>query len=217
MKLQEKLCLLIIGCILALNVAAQDVFYGEVGLTGGGGFVLGDVNGMLFRYMRPLGGGFVKYKFNGHYELRLQIDGGQLGAGYVSDVFRMRDYVGVQFLGEFNFFNYGARRWEAHRTWVTPTIVAGIGAVFFDGKVTPTVPLGLGVKFKLSNRVNVGAYWTVAKTFSDAVDFVDDPIGLNKGVWNNRDWYSTAQVYLSVNFFKICVPCRNGVQVKKKR
>lgn len=215
--MKKKVCLLITAWILALNLSAQDVFYGEIGITGGGGFVLGDVNGILFRYMQPLGGGFLKYKFNGHYELRLQIDGGQIGVGFIDDNFRHQDYVGIQALGEFNFFNYGAKRWEAHRTWITPTIVAGIGAVIFDGRITPTVPLGLGVKFKLSNRINIGAYWTVTKTFSDALDFVDNPIGLNKGIWNNRDWYSTAQIYMSVNVFKICLPCRNGVQTKKRK
>lgn len=199
----------------------QDVFYGEVGLTGGGGFVLGDVNGMLFNHMQPLGGVFLKYKFNGHYELRLQVDGGILGVGNVNNTFCTTPYVGAQFLGEFNFFNYGVKQWEAFRTWVTPTIIAGLGVMAFDDGVswrfTPTLPLGVGVKFKLSNRVNVGAYWMVTKTFSDAVDHTDNPIGLNKGLWNNRDWYSTAQIYLSINFYKICAPCRNGVIVKRKK
>ena len=28
--------------------------------------------------------------------------------------------------------------------------------------------------------------------------------------WNNQDWYSTAQISLSLNFYKICAPCRRG-------
>lgn len=217
MTLIKRICLIITVGILAHNVSAQDTFYGEVGLTGGGGFTLGDVNATLFKHIQPLGGAFLKYKFNGYYELRLQIDGGKLGVGFVDDRFRTSTYVGAQVLGEFNFFNYGAKRWEAYRSWVTPTLVAGVGIMFFNDRVTASVPVGLGVKFKLSNRVNIGAYWTVAKVFSDALDYVDNPIGLNKGFWNNRDWYSTVQIYLSVNFYKICAPCRNGVIVREKR
>lgn len=217
MKFIKRAFLYLLISLSVVSVSAQDVFYCEAGLTGGCGFVLGDVNGILFNRVEPLGGAFLKYKFNGHYELRLQVDGGFLGVSSSADGGRIRSrYVGTQILGEFNFFNYGARRWEAYRTWVSPTVVAGLGVLYFNGNVTASVPVGLGLKFKLSNRINAGLYWTVAKTFSDAVDYVDDPIGLNRGFWNNRDWYSTAQIYLSVNFYKICAPCRNGVKVRKK-
>ncbi len=207
----------VIFCITVNNVKSQDTFYGEFGLTGGCGFVLGDTNDFLFKYSQPVGGAYLKYKFNGRWETRLQLDGGVLG--YAEDA--NMSYVGLQALGEFNFFNYGAKRWEAHRTWVTPSIVAGLGVVVFDfagrPKFTATVPLGLGVKFKLSNRVNLGAYWTVSKVFSDKMDAMPNPNGVYGRFWNNQDWYSTAQLFLSVNFYKICAPCRNGAKPKKKR
>lgn len=216
MKLIKHAFLYLLLSLPTLAVAADDVFYCEAGATCGCGFVLGDVNGILFRTVEPLGGAFLKYKFNGHYELRLQMDGGYLGVSADKESRVRTGYFGAQVVGEFNFFNYGAPRWEAYRSWVTPTVIAGIGMIGFKGHVAATVPLGLGVKFKLSNRINVGAYWMVSKVFSDAVDYVDDPIGLNRGFWNNRDWYSTAQIYLSVNFYKICAPCRNGVRVRKE-
>ena len=220
-----KKCSLValIACLITINANAntkpRDVFYCEVGVAAGGGFVLGDVNRCLFRYLQPTAGGFIKYKFNGHYELRLQLDAGILGIGKVNDAFRTQRFVAPQVLGEFNFFNYGAPRWEAFSSWVTPTLMVGLGGIIFgsDGlRCTLTIPMGVGVKFKLSNRVNMGANWIVTKTFSDRVDDVDNPLGLNKGVWNNRDWYSTAQIYLSINFYKKCTPCRNGVAAKKK-
>jgi hypothetical protein len=80
-----------------------------------------------------------------------------------------------------------------------------------------TLPLGLGVKFKLANRVNAGIYWTVAKAFSDKMDNTPNPNGAYGIFWNNQDWYSTAQVFLSFNFLKICAPCRNGMPRKNKR
>jgi hypothetical protein len=216
-KLKKIFLLFVIFCVTANNVKSQDTFYGEVGLTGGCGFVLGDRNDFLFQYSQPLGGLYAKYKFNGRWEGRLQLDGGVLGYGDGLDY----GYVGLQALGEFNFFNYAVKRWEANYSWFSPCLVGGLGVVLFDlggkPKFTMTLPIGVGMKFKLSNRANVGFYWTVAKAFSDRMDNMSNPNGFYGRFWNNQDWYSTAQVFLSFNFYKICAPCRNGVKVKSKR
>lgn len=216
-KLKKVFLLFVILCVTANSVKAQDTFYGEVGLTGGCGFVLGDTNDFLFQYTQPLGGLYAKYKFNGRFEARLQLDGGLLG--YDKEL--NSGYVGLQALGEFNFFNYGVKTWEANYSWFSPCLVAGVGVVLFDlggkPKFTMTLPMGLGVKFKLSNRTNAGVYWTVAKAFSDKMDDTPNPNGVYGKFWNNQDWYSTAQVFLSVNFYKICAPCRNGVGKHKRR
>lgn len=216
MKIIRGFLLLIFTCLLGGNLKAQDIFYGEVGATAGCGFVLGDNNGVLFRQVQPLGGVFLKYKFNGRYEVRLQIDGGTLGITKIDGKNLNTDYFGAQALCEFNFFNYGVKRWEPYRTWASPAIMAGLGVICFRGHVAPTLPMGIGAKFKLSNRVNIGAFWIVSKVFSDELDYVNDPAGLNGAFWNNRDWYSTAQIYLSINFYKLCVPCRNGQKARKK-
>ncbi len=210
MKLRRIFLSIVILCITAYSAKSQDTFYGEVGVTGGGGFVLGDTNDFLFKYTQPVGGVYLKYKINGRWETRLQLDGGLLG--YASE--QKTAYVGLQALGEFNFFNYGVKRWEAHYSWFTPSLLAGLGVVTYNlengPKFTATVPLGLGVKFKLSNRINLGAYWMVTKVFSDKLDASPNPNGEFGKFWNNQDWYSTAQISLSLNFYKICAPCRRG-------
>lgn len=213
--------ILIIMCMLTTGLSAKgknNVYFCEFGLTGGCGFVLGDVNGMLFNHVQPVGGGFVKYKFNGHWEVKLTGEGGILGVNPHAEEEKERTmlYGGANVMGEFNFFNYGVEKWKEYRTWVTPCLVWGLGFVVFNGTAAMTMPMGIGVKFKLSDRVNTGLYWVCSKAFTDKLDYVDDPIGLNAGFWNNRDWYSTAQIYISVNFLQICAPCRNGVKVMKK-
>lgn len=217
MKLKKIFLLIVILCVTGNIAKGQDTFYGEFGLTGGCGFVLGDTNGFLFQYSQPVGGLYAKYKVNGRWETRLQIDGGLLGYGEGLK----SGYVGLQALGEFNFFNYGVKRWEANFSWFSPCLVAGLGFVVFDivgePKFTVTLPMGVGLKFKLSNRVNMGAYWTVARAFSDKMDNAPNSNGMYGKFWNNQDWYSTAQLFLSFNFHKICAPCRNGVKAKKKR
>ena len=201
--------LIVTICVTIYSAKSQDTFYGEVGLTGGGGFVLGDTNDFLFKYTQPVGGAYLKYKINGRWETRLQLDGGLLGYSEGQKT----SYVGLQALGEFNFFNYGVKRWEANYSWFTPSLVAGLGLFSYslndEPKFTATIPLGIGFKFKLSNRINLGAYWMVSKVISDKVDNAANPNG-EYGKWNNQDWYSTAQIALSVNFYKICAPCRSG-------
>jgi hypothetical protein len=208
MKLRRIFLLIVTICVTVYSAKSQDTFYGEVGVTGGGGFVLGDTNDFLFKYTQPVGGAYLKYKINGRWETRLQLDGGLLGYSEGQKT----PYIGLQALGEFNFFNYGVKRWEAHYSWFTPSLVAGLGlfsCLNDEPKFTATIPLGLGVKFKLSNRINLGAYWMVSKVISDKVDNKPNPNG-EYGRWNNQDWYSTAQIALSVNFYKICAPCRSG-------
>ena len=208
MKLRRIFLLIVTICVTVYSAKSQDTFYGEVGVTGGGGFVLGDTNDFLFKYTQPVGGAYLKYKINGRWETRLQLDGGLLGYSEGQKT----PYIGLQALGEFNFFNYGVKRWEAHYSWFTPSLVAGLGlfsCLNDEPKFTATIPLGLGVKFKLSNRINLGAYWMVSKVISDKVDNKPNP-NEEYGRWNNQDWYSTAQIALSVNFYKICAPCRSG-------
>ena len=205
-----------LGNVRGVAGKGGNVYFCEFGLSGGCGFVLGDVNGMLFNYVQPVGGAYFRYKFNGHWEIRVQGEGGYLGVQDVDLDSRRNLFGGLQVVGEFNFFNYGVQRWAEYRTWVTPSLALGLGFIGFNGGFAATVPMGIGIKFKLSDRVNMGAYWMVTKAFTDKLDYVDDPIGLNKGFWNNRDWYSTAQIYISINFLKFCAPCRNGVTVKKQ-
>lgn len=209
--------MLVIFSVTANNVKSQDTFYGEMGFTGGCGFILGDTNDFLFQYSKPVGGLYTKYKINGRWEARLQLDGGFLGY----DKGLNSGYVGLQALGEFNFFNYGVKKWEADYSWFSPCLVAGLGVVLFDlsgkPKFTMTLPMGVGMKFKLNNRTNLGFYWTVSKVFSDKMDNTPNPNGEYGKFWNNQDWYSTAQVFLSFNFYKICAPCRNGVGKHRRK
>ncbi len=210
MKRIYVVILLIFFVLLPAKNYAQEVFYAEAGFGGGGAFSLGDANGILFKNLQPFGSVFFKYKFNGYLELKANLEGGYVGVSDIAGIKEKSKTIGCQVMGEFNFFNWAVKRYEEHYSWVAPYITLGAGMVYFDGQAAFTVPMGLGVKFKLHDRVNVGAFWTVSKVMSDNFDGIDNPLGLNAGFWNNRDWYSSAQIYISFNFIKICAPCRNG-------
>ena len=201
--------------IVTPNIMAQKYkwtrYYMEFGLLGGGSFYLGDVNEKLFANMLPTAGLYLKYKFNGHWEAKMQATGGQAGITKIDNKLQRTTFFDLAFIGEFNFFNFGAMSLDPYASKVSPYIFAGIGAAYFNGNVAPIVPFGLGVKWNFAKRMNLGAYWSMQKTlWNDNFDLVNNPLGLNAGMWNNRDWYSTVALTLSIDFWEICPACQDG-------
>lgn len=113
---------------------------------------------------------------------------------------------------EFNFFNYGIG--EAYRNmkrW-SPYLCLGVGMTVAsaDGThVYANIPLGLGVKYKLKPRVNLGVEWTMTKVFGDNVDsnVLDDPYYIKSSFIKNTDWYSTLMISVSYEFGERCKNC----------
>lgn len=116
-------------------------------------------------------------------------------------------------LVEFNFFNYGmGERYRKLKRW-SPYITAGLSMLLWsnDGHANATVaiPLGLGVKFKLNRRVNLGMEFLMKKTFSDKVDGPDlsDPYGIKHAFLKNTDWISTLSFTITYEFSERCRAC----------
>jgi hypothetical protein len=229
MKLHKNISMkrvLMLLCIILLagrmaHCDAQDYKY-EVGVEAGISSYWGDANQTWLIYHPGFTGGFLfRYVIDYRWAIRANLSAAMLSGNTADSPDILPGGAGYKFnttlfdagcRAEFNFFNYGVKRWEAHYSWFTPSLVAGLGlfsCLNDEPKFTATIPLGLGVKFKLSNRINLGAYWMVSKVISDKVDNKPNPNG-EYGRWNNQDWYSTAQIALSVNFYKICAPCRSG-------
>lgn len=116
-------------------------------------------------------------------------------------------------MAEFHFFNYGIGETYRKLKRFTPYITAGLsltawtvggsfGAAF-------TIPMGVGVKYKLSRRWNIGFEFLMKKTFSDRLDgkYLDDPYNIKSSFMKNTDWYSTMSVTISYEFSKRCEVC----------
>lgn len=116
-------------------------------------------------------------------------------------------------LAEFNFFNYGIGETYRRLKRFTPYIAAGIGATMWStgGKTGAafTIPLGVGVKYKPSRRLNLGLEFLMKKTFTDSLDGedLDDPVGIKSSFMKNTDWYSTLTFTVSYEFSKRCAVC----------
>lgn len=115
--------------------------------------------------------------------------------------------------GEFNFFAYGiGETYKRLKRW-TPYITVGIGgAMASSGGNTSaafTIPMGLGIKFKLRERLNLGVEFTMTKAFSDKFDGPDlaDLNQIKTAFYKNTDWYSRFTVGISYEFGKRCETC----------
>ncbi len=114
---------------------------------------------------------------------------------------------------EFNFFNYGIGETYRKLKRISPYIAAGIGMTVWsiDGKTGAAfnIPLGVGLKYKLSQRWNIGFEFLMKKTFSDRLDGeqLKDPYGIKSSFMKNTDWYSTMSLTISYEFSKRCAVC----------
>ncbi|MCH5222109.1 MAG: outer membrane beta-barrel protein [Muribaculaceae bacterium] len=115
--------------------------------------------------------------------------------------------------GEFNFFAYGiGETYKRLRRW-TPYLTLGVGAglALTGGKVyaAPIIPMGLGVKYKIATRWNIGAEFTMTKSFSDHFDGANlaDLNLIKTAFYKNTDWYSRLTIGVSYEFGERCETC----------
>ena len=125
-------------------------------------------------------------------------------------------------LFEFNFFEFGIGETYRKLKRISPYITAGVSVTLWsvDGDVASgakqrktyagfTIPLGIGVKYKASKRVNLGLEFLMKKVFSDRLDGenLEDPFTIKSSFAKNTDWYSTLTLTISYEFSKRCAVC----------
>ena len=114
---------------------------------------------------------------------------------------------------EYNFWPYGTGR-DYHRAKrLAPYLFLGLGATVADTKlagtvVTAHVPLGLGVKYKAADRLNLGLEWRMHFSLSDELDGVRDPYGItSQGIFKNTDCYSMLKFNITYCMLPKCSTC----------
>lgn len=116
-------------------------------------------------------------------------------------------------MAEFNFFNYGMGETYRKLRRFTPYITAGLSVTMWsvDSKMGAgfTIPFGIGAKFKLSKRWNLGLEFLMKKVFADRFDgeALKDPYTIKSSFMKNTDWYSTLTLTISYEFSKRCEVC----------
>ena len=114
---------------------------------------------------------------------------------------------------EYNFWPYGTGRDYRGAKRLTPFVFAGLGLTFVktqENVFTANVPLGLGVKYKLADRLNLGVEWAMHISLSDKLDGSPDPYGIkSSGMFKNTDCFSALKVTLTYSFMAKCRTCHN--------
>lgn len=216
----------VLSAIVGIAVAQEDPEYkAEIGAGVGLVSYQGDFSGSLIKKMQPLWGVVGKYRFNPRMLLSLNIFNGTLkGSSTNTSTWypELNDTTinfstsivdaGVRF--EYNFWPFGTGREYRGARIITPYIVIGLGATYAKpqsgGLVTFNLPLGIGVKYKLSARLNLALEGLVHFTQSDKLDGVEDPYGIKRGgLFKNTDGYTTLQLSLTYDIMAKCKTCHN--------
>ena len=190
---------------------------------------LDDPNSSIVGNLHGSMGASVRFLFNPRMALRTEMGvhfiGGDTGGvkdfypDYVDQVGTARRFYrhsGTIFdlaaLYELNFFSYAYRPgYQGHRRF-TPYLQMGLGFAFSTtGRtVTPWVPLGFGVKYKLRPRLNVGLDWTMRFSLSDRLDGFDAPHGLKSDFFRNQDHLGLLRVTITYDFSPRCPTCNKA-------
>lgn len=115
---------------------------------------------------------------------------------------------------EYNFWPYGTGHDYRGAQRLTPFVFGGLGTTYVsgDGKnvFTANIPLGLGVKYKVGDRLNLGIEWAMHFSLSDKLDGRKDPYQISSsGIFKNTDCYSALQITLTYSFMAKCRTCHN--------
>lgn len=133
---------------------------------------------------------------------------------------------------EYNFWPFGTGQEYLGAKPLTPFIAFGTGLLFTGkpklnhelpvpegentvatpegGNVAFQMPIGLGVKYKLKQRLNLTVEWMMHFTGTDKMDGLKDPYGIkSSGLFKNTDSFSTLQVSVTYDLWAKCKTCHN--------
>ena len=217
--------LLMLCATLTASAQQDDEYLMEIG--GGVGMVSyqGDFNGKITSGMQPAGAIVCRRLLNPYMGFRvtgmmgkLKGDATRVETYYPDETTRAysfdRSLTDVSVTYEYNFWPYGTGRDYRGAKRLTPFVFGGIGATYVSGgekKVfTANVPIGLGIKYKLKERLNVGLEWSMHFSLSDELDGIADPYGIkSSGAFKNTDCYSGLMLTLTYSFKSKCRTCNN--------
>ena len=181
-----------------MAVRAQDdpQYRMEIGAGVGVMTYEGDFNGNVLSDMQPAGFLVGRYNFD-----------------YAENPYSFNHtLVDMNLVFEYNFWPYGTGRDYRGAQRLVPYILGGLGATYVKGNeknvFTANVPLGIGAKYKVNERLNLGLAWTFHFSLSDELDGVKDPYWVkSSGIFKNTDCYSTIAVSVTYSFSAKCKTC----------
>jgi len=221
----QVLSVLLFCCTLA--AAQDDGFLMELGVGGGGSFYMGDANDRLYRNTNGTASILARYNVNPRFSLKANLAAAGIsgssenafGAMPGDPVAFSRTVYDMGFQIEWGFCAYGMTGWSGfHR--LAPYGLVGVGMSFAPepakNDFAANFPVGLGLRYKLSERVNLGLEWSMRFSTTDRLDVgTDSPVIWEnpllikgKGI-KNKDSYSLTMLYVTFDVFKRPCHCND--------
>ena len=210
----------------------------DFGAALGTSFYVGDANSTPFAHMGGMGGFTARRILNPRMAVKgnllmghisgtsegyfIPIDPWNKGAegGIPTTVSFSRNLIdfGAQF--EMNFWGFGMDTGYKENSRITPYALAGMGFTFALGgagsKMGLNLPVGVGVKYKVRPRLNVGLEWTMRFSTCDGLDVsskehrqLDHPYGIESVGLKNKDCYSFTMVFVTYDMCPKYRKCNN--------
>lgn len=209
----------------AVRAQTDEQYRMEIGAGVGLMSYQGDFGGSIFSNMQPMASVVMRRIWDPYKGLKFSASYGKLKGSSSNVKTYYPDYadtpysfsntlVDVSATFEYNFWPYGTGRDYRGAKRLTPFVFGGLGATFATGggnnAFTANVPIGIGVKYKIGPRLNLGIEWAEHFSLSDKLDGIKDPYGIeSSGIFKNTDCYSTLQVTLTYSFMAKCRTCHN--------
>ncbi len=193
----------------------------------------GDFNGSVLKNMQPSAALVLRRLLNPRMGFKFQLDYGKMKGSSADIKTAYPEYSTAQYQPagaevynfsntlidlkstyEYNFWPYGTGREYRGAKRITPFVFVGLGLTYVTGGgnnvFTANLPMGVGVKYKIGDRLNLNVDWTMHFTMSDKLDGVVDPyLVKSSGIFKNRDCYSALMVSLTYSFKEKCRTCHN--------
>ena len=231
--LKHKSILIILSIMFFGYGLCSAAYNHELGFSGGTSFYLGDANHITpFNRPRWSAGAFYRYNIDTRWDIKLdvnyaEVEGDTRDFGYILPngqayaTFK-RGFVDVHAAVEFNFFDIGeSNHLSSHKFDATPYILLGIGVCAYNDLYSSgnmfelSIPFAIGGKWKINKRLTLGIQWSIHKLFTDKFDVTNEnnkvlnnPTNSPKVGFLDTDFYSLANISLSVNLFDTKKFCR---------
>lgn len=220
--------LLLLFLCCPYDIKAQDdvVYRLELGGAVGVGFSLNDVNAKFYGNSNLAAGLIARFPLNPRMAIKTSFSFNNLKGSTdgVTDFYPANpDLPGEERLRyemsggiydfcalyELHFLPYGWEKGYQGYSRITPYIQAGLGLAYgTPGKAfTATFPIGVGLKWKVKNRLNLGLDWRFHFTANDKLDGLEAPHGIKSSEFRNKDHFCQTLVTLTYDLSPKCPTC----------
>ncbi|MBQ8046493.1 MAG: outer membrane beta-barrel protein [Prevotella sp.] len=226
--MKRLLSLLLMLLAFATVKAQGDVEYrAEIGAGAGLVAYEGDFNGSVLKNQQPIASVIFRRLFNPRSGLKISGSYGKLkGSSKNADTYYIdfadqpygfnSSLADVSIVYEYNLWPYGTGREYRGAKPLVPYLAIGLGATYASAdndtnSFAVNMPIGIGLKYKIADRLNLGIEWTMHFSGSDKLDGIADPYYVkSNGIFKNTDCYSALQLSLTYSFMAKCRTCHNA-------